>query len=323
MNMRISVAICTYNGEKHLREQLDSILTQTLKVDEIIVCDDRSTDKTVEILNDYKEKYPFIFQIHQNASTLKSVKNFEKAICLCTGDFIFLSDQDDKWVNEKVEEYIMYFNSNPNITTLSSNGYCIDDESMIKEKYALWDIPKFLEEENIPYDYFKLISQILNVATGASMAFKKEILLDILPFPNVNKFHHDEWISLISSFQGQYKLLDKKYFYYRLHDNQQVGGVFYDKNKKTRQRFIDTCNLENEDISFNLYKKRWKRIFRSYQKNIELSNCDSKFKDSFKINAQEIKAIFLKTESAMKRKFFVQYMLLKIGYKLKNKNVKV
>lgn len=321
--MKISVAICTYNGEKHLNEQLDSILNQTLKVDEIIVCDDRSTDKTIEILNNYKEKHPSLFQIHHNANTLKSVKNFEKAISLCTGDVIFLSDQDDKWINEKVEEYIMYFNSHPNITTLSSNGYCIDDESKVQEKYALWDVPRFLEEENIDYDYFKLISQILNVATGASMAFKKEILSDILPFPTVNKFHHDEWIALIASFQGQYKLLDKKYFYYRLHANQQVGGVFYDKNEKIRQRFIDTCNLDNEDISFSLYKKRWKRVFRSYQKNIELSKSDSIFKDSFKTNAEEIKAIFFKTEAAMKRKFLLQYVFLKIGYKLKNKNINV
>ncbi|OCB77775.1 glycosyl transferase [Flavobacterium piscis] len=321
--MKISVAICTYNGEKHLIEQLDSILNQTHEVDEIIVCDDLSTDKTIEILNDYKTKHSSLFYIHHNQSTLRSVKNFEKAISLCTGDFIFLSDQDDKWVPEKVEEYIAYFNSHPDIKVLSSNGYCINDHSKIQEKYALWDIPRFLKEENIDFDYYKMISQILNLATGASMAFKKEILQDILPFPIVNKFHHDEWIAMISSYQGQYELLDKKYFYYRMHDNQQVGGVFYDKNKNTKQRFIGMCNLDDENISFSLYKKRWKRIFRSYQKNAQLSKSDSKFRDSFKTNAQEIKEIFLRTELAMKKKFFLQYILLKIGYALKNKKIKI
>ncbi len=321
--MKISVAICTYNGEKHLVEQLESILDQTYKVDEIIVCDDLSTDNTIEILNQYKKKHSSLFQIYNNESKLRSVKNFEKAISLCTGDIIFLSDQDDKWVNEKVEEYISYFESHPGIKVLSSNGYCIDDESKIQEKYALWDIPRFLHEENIEFDYYKMISQVLNLATGASMAFKKDILTDILPFPIVNNFHHDEWIAMISSYQGQYELLNKKYFYYRMHDNQQVGGVFYDKNENTKQRFIGMCNLHNENISFSLYKKRWKRIFRSYQKNIELSKSDSKFKDSFKANALEIKDIFLATESTMKKKFFLQYVLLKIGYKFKNKKIKL
>ncbi|MWB94787.1 glycosyltransferase [Flavobacterium sp. GA093] len=321
--MKISVAMCTYNGEKHLVEQLDSILNQTHKVDEIIVCDDRSSDKTIEILNNYKINFPNIFQIYQNEVTLRSVKNFEKAITLCTGDIIFLSDQDDRWVSEKVEEYIIYFNSHPNIKTLSSNGYCIDDNSILKDKYSLWDIPRFLREENIDFNYYTLISQILNVATGASMAFKKEVLSDILPFPVVDKFHHDEWIALISSSKDQFELLDKKYFYYRLHDNQQVGGVFYDKTEKTKLWLIDMCNLNHDNISFKQYKKRWKRVFRAYQKNIKLSTFDTKFSDSFKINSEETKNLFFKTESAMKKKYFFQYHLMKIGYNLKNKNLKI
>lgn len=99
--MKTSVALCTYNGEKYIKEQLDSILNQTKKVDEIIVCDDCSSDKTVEILNHYSSTNPGLFKIYINEQNLRSVKNFEKAITLCTGDIIFLSDQDDFWVNEK------------------------------------------------------------------------------------------------------------------------------------------------------------------------------------------------------------------------------
>ena len=78
--MQISVALCTYNGEKFIHQQIDSILKQSLKVDEIVVCDDGSNDKTIEILNDYSKKNPDLFKIHQNEKNLRSVKNFEKAI---------------------------------------------------------------------------------------------------------------------------------------------------------------------------------------------------------------------------------------------------
>ena len=87
--MKISVALCTYNGEQFLKEQLDSILKQTQKVDEIVICDDGSTDATINILENYSANYPNIFHIYRNKVNLRSVKNFEKAITLCTGDLIF------------------------------------------------------------------------------------------------------------------------------------------------------------------------------------------------------------------------------------------
>lgn len=80
--MKISVAVCTYNGEKYINEQIDSILNQTLAVNEIIVCDDRSTDKTIAILNDYADKNPGLFNIIINETNLRSVKNLKKAISL-------------------------------------------------------------------------------------------------------------------------------------------------------------------------------------------------------------------------------------------------
>ena len=104
--MKISVALCTYNGEKFLKKQIDSILSQTIKVDEIVVCDDRSQDGTHDILNGYQSQYPDVFRVFINDENLRSVKNFEKAISKCTGDLIFLSDQDDIWIPEKVEIFI-------------------------------------------------------------------------------------------------------------------------------------------------------------------------------------------------------------------------
>lgn len=92
----ISVALTTYNGEKYLSEQLESIINQDYKNFEIIISDDNSKDKTIEIINDYKNKYSNII-VNFNSENLGFKKNFEKAISLCNGEFIAFSDQDDIW----------------------------------------------------------------------------------------------------------------------------------------------------------------------------------------------------------------------------------
>lgn len=103
-NKLVSIAMATYNGEKYLKEQLDSIYAQTYKNIEVIVCDDCSSDKTVEILDEYKEKYGLKYYI--NEKNLGFKKNFEKAISLCSGDFIALADQDDIWIESKIEIFL-------------------------------------------------------------------------------------------------------------------------------------------------------------------------------------------------------------------------
>ncbi|WP_415579124.1 glycosyltransferase, partial [Flavobacterium psychrophilum] len=262
--MKTSVALCTYNGEKYIKEQLDSILNQTKKVDEIIVCDDCSSDKTVEILNHYSSTNPGLFKIYINEQNLRSVKNFEKAITLCTGDIIFLSDQDDFWVEIKVEKYAEYFNNNPKIDALASNGYCIDERGIVHDKYAIWDVPQFLREKNIDYNYFNMISYLENIATGASMAFRKKIIPEIIPFPIMKNFHHDEWIALVSSNNNAFEMLNEKYFYYRIHNNQQVGGVFFNETQKEKLLLTEIFDYKNYEISFYGYKKRLKKIINSY-----------------------------------------------------------
>ena len=96
-NELISIAMTSYNGEKYIREQLDSILTQTYGNFELIICDDRSKDSTVEIIKDYCIKDSRI-KLYVNEKNLGFKKNFEKAISLCKGEYIALSDQDDIYV---------------------------------------------------------------------------------------------------------------------------------------------------------------------------------------------------------------------------------
>ena len=317
--MQISVALCTYNGEKFIHQQIDSILKQSLKVDEIVVCDDGSNDKTIEILNDYSKKNPDLFKIHQNEKNLRSVKNFEKAIQLCIGDVIFLSDQDDIWVKEKVADYIDYFNKNPKIEVLVSNGFCINENSEVQEKYSIWDAPEFLRQQNIHFNYYNLITYTANIATGASMAFKKEILKEILPFPIIKDFHHDEWIAIISSQKNTFELLNEKYFYYRIRQYQQVGGVFFEKTKQTRRILTAIFYLDSPDSSFVEMKKRLKKLSLAYQRNINLLKLETRYNYLFKDNLVEIEKKFFEIKKMMYKKYWLKASFLNLLDKIQNK----
>lgn len=308
MANKISVAICTYNGELFINQQIDSILTQSIKINEIIVCDDVSNDNTISILNSYKEKNPEIFQIYLNNKTLKSVKNFEKAISLCTGDFIFLSDQDDIWSKTKVAKYLEFFNENPDINVIASNGYCINEKSEVEDKYAIWDAPEFLREKKIQFNYFQIISYISNIATGASFGIRKTFVTKIIPFPIIKNFHHDEWIALIASSENSFVLLNEKYFYYRIHQNQQVGGIFYEKTEDSKDSLIRAFDLNSNKQLFKSYKRQLKKLSSSYRKNQKnlLINKEI-YKELFEKNLIEIRRLYKEQRILMKKKFPLQF----------------
>ena len=174
MRSKISVALCTYNGEKFIEQQLDSILNQTITVDEIIICDDCSKDNTVAIINKYIENNPSLFKLYINENNLKSNANFEKAIQLTTGDYIFLSDQDDIWKNDKVEKIITVFNNNKKAEGVFSNADFINDNNNpIYNNLTLWDFVCFFENKNFNPNYLKkLLINKGNYLTGATLCIK-------------------------------------------------------------------------------------------------------------------------------------------------------
>ena len=125
----ISVAMATFNGETYIQEQLDSIYTQTCKVDEIIIVDDCSTDSTVRVIEQYILSHKDIdIKLYKNEENLGYKKNFKKAISLCHGDYVFLSDQDDIWKFNKVEDMISIMEKNSNISVLASSFEFIDQK---------------------------------------------------------------------------------------------------------------------------------------------------------------------------------------------------
>lgn len=126
----ISVALCTYNGEEFLPKQLDSIKQQTKPIHELVVCDDGSRDATIEILEKFRKSVNFPVIIHQNSSNLGSSKNFEQCLQKCSGEIIFLCDQDDVWMPNKVEIMTTYFQANSHHDAVFSNAQIIDQRGL-------------------------------------------------------------------------------------------------------------------------------------------------------------------------------------------------
>ncbi|MDN4012873.1 glycosyltransferase family 2 protein [Chryseobacterium gambrini] len=308
--MKTSVAVCTYNGEKFLQQQIDSILNQTHPVDEIIVCDDGSADATVEILNSYKEKYPELFQIHINEKNLRSVKNFEKAISLCTHEIIFLSDQDDIWVENKVEKYLNYFETHPEIEVIASNGFGIDEYGKKIDAYSLWDIPYFLQEHNILISYFDIITKISNIATGATMALKREFFQRCVPFPVIENYHHDEWLATCAAYENSFVILHEKLFYYRIHVNQQVGNVFIEKSEKKKKMLLKPYEVLIGKKSFSAYKKILKRLAEAHVKNLYLSKQPTFLKEIFEENTKKIELEYTRYKEEFRKDYPISYSIL-------------
>ena len=309
-----SVALCSYNGEKYIHQQIDSILSQTHKPSEIVVCDDGSTDRTPEILTEYQKQYPEIFRIHFNEINLRSVKNFEKAISLCSKEIIFLSDQDDIWAENKAEKIVSFLDNHAEIDVVATNGFCIDENGTVHEKYSLWDAPVFLKEKEKNIDYFEIIL-LCNIATGASMAFRAALKPEIMPFPVLKDYHHDEWIALNTARKGRFEFLNDKLFYYRTHQEQQVGGVFFDKTEEGKAKLMRFFDLE--PTSFSSYKRLLKRLLRFYEINVIIENKNQGH--TFCNTSQSIKERYDALKKEFKNKFPLKSRILFLVDKIMGK----
>src|ERR1051325_2274006 len=125
--MRLSIALGTYNGGVYLKEQLESLAAQTRMPDELVISDDHSTDDTLRLVEEFAATADFPVRLSVNESNLGIAKNFEKAISLCRGDVIVLSDQDDVWHPDKLESVERVFESKPQLSLVFSNAELVDE----------------------------------------------------------------------------------------------------------------------------------------------------------------------------------------------------
>jgi hypothetical protein len=222
---RVSVAMCTYNGERFLREQMESIASQTHLPDELVVCDDGSTDGTCALLEEYARGVPFSVKIRRNAIRLGPAKNFEQAISLCGGEIIVLSDQDDIWRRDRLQALERVLRDNPDAGYAFSDAAIIDGRGTIIHP-SLWAHLSFDAHRRAMFcrgaaqQAELLVTR--SVVTGATLALRASLKPLVLPMPE--GWVHDEWITLSSSLQGVPGVLtDAPLVYYRLHRGQARG----------------------------------------------------------------------------------------------------
>lgn len=222
----ISVALCTYNGERYIHEQIDSIINQTVKVDEIVVCDDGSTDETLSIIESFRENTSVDIRIYRNETNLGVCANFQKAVNLCKGDIIFLSDQDDIWHNDKVKTIVNYFNHNKNKQVVFTDGNLIDGSGKTISNGTLWKCfgvnSKCLKQIE---DGFGIeIFAFENRATGATMAIRRnfEYTSSFSRFC-IDDILHDGALAMLALINNQLGYINKCLIDYRIHSNQECG----------------------------------------------------------------------------------------------------
>lgn len=223
--MKLSVAMCTYNGARFIEEQLQSILDQELPVNEIVVCDDGSKDETLTIVQKIAKDYPNVeWNIQQNSPNLGVTKNFEKAISLCTGDIVFLSDQDDIWRKDKTRVVNKYFETHPDKSVVFTNADIVDSFGSLLTEYSLFDAYGLSQNSELWENGldFEILS-VANRATGATMAFLNKFRSSFLPFFQKKGYLHDYQIVLTASACECIGVIQERLISYRQHGNNCVG----------------------------------------------------------------------------------------------------
>ena len=207
----ISVCMATYNGEKFIESQLKSILSQLSEDDEVIISDDDSTDRTLEIVRRLSDKR---IKIYHHETDHGFTRNFENALKYAKGDYIFLSDQDDEWLPDKVQT---------TIAALQEADFVVSDCITQDENGNVLDPSRF-RTFKIKKGFWRLM--IKTRYLGCCMAFRRNVLKAALPFPdNTYYMEHDLWLAAVAELYFNVRLLDKPLIIYKRHgDNASDAG---------------------------------------------------------------------------------------------------
>lgn len=230
--------MATYNGEKYLHEQVDSILAQLEENDELIVSDDGSTDSTIQILKSYDDKRIKIFI---NNSSHGVNKNFENALTHVQGDIIFLADQDDVWLPRKVKECceaLQYFD-------------CVVHDAIVVDGNLSIVSESFFAERNSNNGFWKNI--IKNTYLGCCMAFRKDILDICLPIPKTKAYFHDNWIGCIADLKYRLVFIPYKGIMFRRHSHN--TSFTAKKSQFSHIRQLKNRLVQLKDVINRLYFK--------------------------------------------------------------------
>ena len=256
MRLSISVAICTFNGARFLATQLKSIADQERPPDEIVICDDGSSDGSIEMLSEFAQRAPCSTRVVVNDDKLGSTRNFEKAISLCKGAVVALADQDDVWYRHKLRSIENAFLQSTETALAFSDADLINDDSQCVPGH-LWPTFAFDRAEQRKCANGDALAVLLRhpVVTGATMAFRRDYFELLAPIP-ANQIH-DRWISLLLAVQGNFAVISDRLIQYRRHAGQQVGpGPRTLQERTQRARLTTGCFYRAEVERFQEFRKR-------------------------------------------------------------------
>lgn len=220
----VSVALCTYNGEAYIREQLASIAAQTRPASEVVICDDGSTDATVKVVEEFiaAQPGPTVFRIAFTERAGGVRANFARAIGACAGELIALSDQDDVWRQDRLEAATRVLASRPAVLAVNADARIVDDEGTPTGDTLLDSLRVGARERAAIHSGDAMPVLIRrNVVTGATLIFRRELLTSALPLGE--HWVHDEWLAVIAAGLGGLDLIEDQLIDYRVHASNVIG----------------------------------------------------------------------------------------------------
>lgn len=242
--------MCTHNGALHLSEQLQSLTSQLRPPDEVVICDDCSTDETQNVLIEFARHAPFQVNLTFNKRNLGSTRNFEQAIQLCQGDVIALCDQDDCWLPEKLQLFAERFDKDPSVSLLFCDAELVDEAGKVLGQ-RLWAAAMFdpVMKSKIRSELAYEIFDRRELIAGMTMAFRSSFKGLVLPFPEKTPLIHDGWIALMISHAGRVDFIERPLVNYRQHPSQQLGAP--DLETKSKSIITKVLNSAGRKTGFS------------------------------------------------------------------------
>lgn len=252
----ISVALCTYNGMTYLPIQWQSLLDQQQLPDEVVICDDKSTDGTVDLITRLAANAPFTVRIIQNTEQLGYNKNFECALRACTGELIFICDQDDFWLPEKINTMTQYLQQHADIEVAFCDAW-VTNENLEGKQRRFWEVVNFNEVARNRWQGGEAMDVLLegNRMMGCASVIRGRFLQSVLPIPYglPGEYIYDGWIALVGAAHNLISFINVPLQLYRTHQAQQVGvrppetpARIRLRDRMTRHRIIKLAPLQEK-----------------------------------------------------------------------------
>lgn len=292
----IDILLPTYNGEKYLKEQIDSILNQTYKNIRLIISDDCSKDSTPKILEEYRGKDERI-ELYLQKENIGVVKGIEFLLKKVKSNYYMLADQDDVWLPMKVEKSIETLKKE-NADLVFGDLEVVDQD--LKTMYPSFGDFMLLNRKIKKYINSYKVNYLYNCVTGCTVLSKKEFIEKILPIPTESKYLiHDHWIGLVVALNGKLAYMPEKYIKYRQHGNNQVGtdkiSHGFKNIEQVRELFINV-KLGVFGTYVNNKEKFSKELQEQNEKALNYYN-DIKDKKNFNFKGWKIFHKLYKTET--------------------------